>query len=128
MTNRMGLTFRMRHYRSSIRYNFFYELMENGRLEQTAFTGLDANGVSAYDINYNAFTIDFVYRWVFMPGSELSLVWKNSIFLSDKRVVEDYLTNLQSTLENGPFNSFSIKILFWLDYQDLDKKKRTVIK
>lgn len=128
MTNRMGFTFRMRHYRSSIQYNFFYQLLENGRLEETSFTGLDANGVSAYDINYNAFTIDFVYRWVFLPGSELSFVWKNSIFLTDKRVLEDYLTNLQTTLENGPINSFSVKILFWLDYQDVVKKKKTVIK
>ncbi len=123
MTNRMGITFRMRHYRSGIQYNYFYKLLENGRLEKTEFTGLDNEGKAVYDVNYNAFTIDFVYRWVFLPGSELSFVWKNSIFLNDKRVAEDYITNLSTTLDNGQLNSFSIKVLYWLDYHDLMRKK-----
>lgn len=122
MTNKMGITFRMRHYRSGISYNYFYELLENGRLEKRDYSGLDANGESAYNVNYNAFTIDFVYRWIFLPGSELSLVWKNSIFKTDKRINEKYFYNLQSTLENGQLNSLSIKILYWLDYQSLKKK------
>lgn len=125
MTNKMGITFRMRHYRSGIRYNFFYELMDDGRLEAREYSGLDANGESAFNVNYNAFTIDFVYRWIFLPGSELSLVWKNSIFQTDKRVDEKYFNNLQSTLENGQLNSISLKILYWLDYQSLRKKSVT---
>jgi hypothetical protein len=122
MTNRMGITFRMRHYRSGIKYNFFTKLLDNGRLEQTDFSGLDNNGESAFDVNYNAFTIDFAYRWIFLPGSELSIVWKNSIFLTDKNVDEKYLYNLQNTLDNGQTNSISLKVLYWLDYQYLKKK------
>jgi hypothetical protein len=124
MTNRMGITCRVRHYRSSIRYNSFYELNKDGRLEQRQFNGIDQNGESAYNVNYNAFTVDFVYRWIFLPGSELSLVWKNSIFLNDKKIDEKYVQNLQSTLGNGQLNSISLKAIYWLDYQSLKRKSR----
>ena len=124
MTNRMGITFRLRHYSSGIRYNYFYSLLDNGRLEQTDFTGLDGEGVSAFDVDYNAFTIDMVYRWIFLPGSELTLVWKNSIFVTDKGVATDYMSNFRSTLDNAPMNSISLKVLYWIDYQDLRRKKK----
>jgi hypothetical protein len=121
MTNLMGFTFRLRHYRSNIKYNYFYDLQEDGLLVKNDLTGLDADGVPAYNNNYNAFTIDFVYRWVFLPASEINIVWKNSIFSDDKLVSESYIQNLGSTFDSGAFNSLSIKILYWLDYQDLKK-------
>ena len=126
ITNRMSMTFRLRHYRSSIEYESFFSLNENGRLSPLdTYSGLTANGNSAYNINYNAFTIDLQYRWVFMPASEINLVWKNAIFSSDNRVNESYFTNLQNTFENGPMNSFSFKIIYWLDASKLKKKKTT---
>lgn len=123
MTNRIALTFRLRHYNSKISYNYFSELLENGRLSELEnYSGLDQYGVSVYDINYNAFTIDMVFRWVFLPGSELNIVWKNSIFTSDSSVDENYWNTLNNTLKNGPTNSFSLKLIYWLDTLSLRKK------
>ncbi len=125
LTNRMGITFRLRHYRSLIDYQSFAELGSNGRLtEINGFDGLDIDGNSAYNINYNAFTIDMQYRWVFLPGSELNIVWKNSIFTADKLVQELYWTNLRTTLDNGPVNSFSLKLIYWLDYASLVRSRK----
>ena len=122
ITNRMGLTFRLRHYRSSINYLSFYKLNLDGSLsELNNYSGLDENGNSAYNINFNAFTIDLVYRWVFLPGSEINVVWKNSIFTSDDKVAENYFYNLRSTFNNGPTNSVSIKVIYWLDYDSIRK-------
>jgi hypothetical protein len=121
LTNLMGFTFRLRHYRSAVKYEEFYDLQQDGTLVKNNLDGLDANGISAYNTNFNAFTIDFVYRWVFRPGSEINVVWKNSIFTNDKRVAETYLQNVQSTFENGALNSISVKVLYWLDYQDIKK-------
>ncbi len=123
MTSRMGLTFRLRHYRSSLEYDSFYYLNDNGTLSSNDLNGLDINGESAYNTNFNAFTIDLVYRWVFLPGSEISFVWKNSIFSTDKRVNETYLDNISRMFDYSPLNSLSIKVLYWLDYQSLKKKK-----
>jgi hypothetical protein len=129
LTNRMGITFRLRHYRSTLAYDSFLLLNEQGRLESlVGFNGFDSEGNSAYDINYNAFTIDFQYRWVFLPGSEVNLVWKNSIFSSDSRVGDLYWSNLKSTLDVGPVNSFSLKVIYWLDYAMLANKLKKSIK
>ena len=121
ITNTMGIVFSLRHYNSIISYNYFYKLLDNGRLENIDYSGLDANGVSVYDINYNAFTIDFQYRWVFSPGSELSFVWKNSIFTSNETTNTNYWNNLNNTLSEGPVNSLSLKVVYWLDYVQLKK-------
>ena len=84
--------------------------------------GNDNTGVSAFNINYNAFTIDMLLRWVFQPGSELNLVWKNSIFTSDSAVNQRYWETLNNTLQNGPVNTLSLKVIYWLDSQYLKKK------
>ncbi|MEN9399959.1 MAG: hypothetical protein RL632_1060 [Bacteroidota bacterium] len=123
ITNRMGITFRLRHYRSIVSYHSFFDLQDNGTLLGNTMTGLDNQGVSVYNTNYNAFTIDFVYRWVFKPGSEINVVWKNSIFSSDQAVKAAYLMNINGLFQNAPLNSLSVKVIYWLDYQSLRLKK-----
>ena len=125
MTNRMGLTFRLRHYRSVLKYEKFYTLEDNGRLlDFPSYSGLDFEGKSAHDVNFNAFTIDLQYRWVFLPGSEINVVWKNSIFTGDKSVDAIFWRNLSNTLNNDPTNSFSLKVIYWLDVLQLKKLKK----
>ncbi len=123
LTNRMGITFRLRHYRSSLSYFSFFDLLSNGHLTSNSMDGLDTNGENVYNTNYNAFTIDFVYRWVFLPGSEINLVWKNSIFSSDKNIEDSYLNNFNQLFDYNAVNSLSLKVLYWLDYQSLKKRK-----
>jgi hypothetical protein len=125
MTNRMALSLRLRHYRSTLKYHSYYALQADGNLQQlNSYTGLTAQGNSAYDINYNAFTIDFVYRWVFMPGSEVNIVWKNSVFMGNDAVSTPYWQDLSSILQTGARNSFSMKLIYWLDAQQFKKSKQ----
>ena len=125
LTNRIGITFRLRNYNAIIKYNSFSELLENGRLEALEnFSGEDIYGNSVYDINYNAFTIDMLFRWVFFPGSEINIVWKNSIFSDDQSIDQNYWNNLFGNLQDGPMNTFSIKLIYWLDAQYLKKEKK----
>lgn len=124
LTNRMGITFRLRHYRTSVIYNSFSTLNENGTLQAIEFSGLDNKGISAYNTNYNAFTIDFVYRWVFLPGSEINIVWKNAIFNDDKNYYGNFGNNLKTLFDNVPMNSFSFKLIYWLDYQSIKRFKK----
>ena len=121
-TNKMGLTFRARHYWSRVEYNSFHALSEAGYLEASNFTGLNADGESLYNFSYNAFNIDLYYRWRFAPGSELSIVWKASIDNEDNIIDRTYFKNLDQTLNSPQFNSFSIKFLYYLDAQYLKKK------
>lgn len=114
--NRMGITFRLRHYWSKVEYNSFFQLADDGTFSTTIYTGFDVNDESLHDNSFNAFTIDMAYRWVFAPGSELSLVWKNSIFNFSGDVALNYFENVGAMVGLPATNSISLKVLFYLDY------------
>jgi hypothetical protein len=124
LTNRMNIALRTRHYWSVLTYNQFFTLNEDGSLSPNSTQGLASDGTSAYDLNYNAFTVDCAYRWVFKQGSELSFVWKSSIFTSVKDINPGYFQNMNDLFNAGlSSNSFSIKLLYWLDVAELRKLK-----
>nr|MDA3779338.1 DUF5916 domain-containing protein [Bacteroidales bacterium] len=91
--NKMSLSLRVRHYWSIVEYEDFYHLNENGDLSESI--GYDTYA-SEMDINYNAFTIDMNYIWNFAPGSELSIVWKNSINTSESYIINNYFNNFDN--------------------------------
>jgi hypothetical protein len=61
-----------------------------------------------------------------MPGSEINIVWKNSVFASNDAVNVAYWQDLSSTLQTNALNSFSFKLIYWLDAQQL-RKDRSVL-
>jgi len=123
--SKMSLTFRARHYWSKVTYKQFHVLDDEGYLADLEKYGVSDNfDRDAYNNSFNVFNIDMVYSWVFAPGSNLSLVWKNSIFDSDNDVSTAYLNNLEKTFESTQLNSFSIKVLYYVDYLYLKRKNR----
>ncbi len=116
----MSISLRARHYWSRVEYSDFYELLDDGYLSPSI--GYDTYGED-YNYNYNAFTIDMQYLWRFAPGSELSLVWKNSISTNETEIINSFLENLNNTFQSSQVNSISLKILYYLDYQYLVKNK-----
>ena len=123
----MGINIRLRHYWARVDYNSFYLLSDEGNLDHFDYDGLDVNGESVHDINYNAFTIDFVYKWVFQPGSEISFVWKNSIYTNGSQIENNYFKNFGDMITSPATNTLSIKILYYLDvlyFKQWSKKKK----
>lgn len=114
-TNLMGLNVRVRHYWARVEYQSFYFLEDDGSLEYFNYDGIDANGESLHDINFNAWTIDFIYKWVFQPGSEISFVWKNSIYTQGNMIESNYFRNFGDMITSPATNTLSIKILYYLD-------------
>jgi len=125
ITNRMNLSLRTRHYWSVLQYHSFFTLNVDGSLSPNGTLGLDAQGNSAFNLNYNALTIDCAYRWVVKQGSELSFVWKSSVFSSIKDISPDYFQNMNDLFNSGLFNSFSIKFLYWLDVAEVNAAIRS---
>jgi len=113
---RSSLTMRVRHYWSMADYSTFYRLRDDGYLQPDEYTG-------NHDISFNVFNIDLVYIWQFAPGSELSAVWKNDIHNVRDEIISGFFRNFDETISSPQTNSFSIKILYYLDYQALQKKK-----
>lgn len=117
MTNRMALTFRLRHYWSNAVYKEFKKLGDDGYLYDTDYSGNS-------NLNFNAFTIDMVYVWNFTPGSEMRIVWKNTITDLSQLTGYSYFENLENTIEGPQLNSISIKVLYFLDYLMLKHQKK----
>jgi len=63
-----------------------------------------------------------VYTWRFAPGSELSLVWKNMVYDDQSIIVYPHFKNLDNTINFPQTNSFSVKIIYYLDYLYLKRK------
>lgn len=115
----MDIFFRMRHYWSSAKYDDFLLLADDGRLEPTDY-------YDNHDVNFNSFNIDMIYRWIFSPASELSIVWKSSALNSTDQVLYNYFDNISNTFDAGRDNSISVRILYFLDYLMLTRSRNTI--
>ena len=114
---RMYITLRVRHYWSKVSNLAFFTLGKEGELVSNATFNRNL------DQNYNAFNVDMVYSWRFAPGSEINIVWKNAIGTFNNIVITNYFKNIDNTLSSPQNNSISFKILYFLDYLQLRKKK-----
>ncbi len=115
-TNKMGLTFRARHYVSVVDNKEFYTLNNDGSLSTK--TGL----TEKYNRNVNYFNIDMVYTWQFAPGSFLNIVWKDAGFTNSNIANTRYFDNFQNTLQSEQNNNLSLKVIYFLDYLQLKRK------
>ncbi|MFY7963305.1 MAG: DUF5916 domain-containing protein [Chitinophagaceae bacterium] len=113
--NKMGINFRTRHYWSKVRYEDYQWLQSDGT--QTAYTPASQSG----DANFNTFNVDMTYTWQFALGSFITINWKD--FTYQEKMEENYFKNLSNTLASPQSNSISIKIIYFLDYLDLVKKR-----
>ena len=119
-TSDMGLTLRLRHYWSKLNVLKYYDLAQNGSLANLTSSHFNRDN----DQNYNAWNIDMIYVWQFSPGSEISIAWKNSSLTNTDQAKLGYFRNLQNTLNDPQNNNISFKILYYIDYQNLRKKKK----
>jgi hypothetical protein len=117
----MGINLRVRHYWARVEYAQFHGLVEDGHenageLIDTDYTGIDDKGVRFNNTNYNAFSVDLLYRWRFAPGSEVNIAWKNNILTEDNNPHVKFGENLGNMINSAQLNSFSIRVLYFLDY------------
>ena len=116
-TNKMGLTFRLRHYVSTVENKSFFTLNPNGSLNPT-------NEITEnFNRNVNYFNIDMVYTWQFAPGSFMNVVWKNATYYGADSPRDGYFENLGNTLEADQNNNLSLKVIYFFDYLQLRGKK-----
>jgi hypothetical protein len=105
----MNIKFRLRHNWTRVEYNSFHLLSLDGKLTNSEYHENE-------NINFNAFNIDAMYRWRFAPGSDIFVVWKNSIIGEDEVPRQNYSKNLNDLFDNPISNSISLKVVYYLDY------------
>ena len=107
----MALSFR--HYWSPVDYDTnYYVLNDLGRLDDHSYS-------ENHDINYNIWNLDLSYSWEFAPGSQLVALYRNSIFNSDEYADLNFKENLDNLFNEPVTNNFSLKFIYYLDYNKL---------
>ncbi|WP_242926439.1 DUF5916 domain-containing protein [Pontibacter vulgaris] len=122
--NKMSVSLRARHYWTKAEYKDYHRLTADGLLQPDTYPNgyNDKYAGANHNINFNVFNIDMIYSWWFAPGSEISVVWKNAIHESKNVVVPRYLDNFSNTISSPQNNSFSVKVLYYIDYLTLKKR------
>ncbi|HUR10563.1 MAG TPA: DUF5916 domain-containing protein [Flavitalea sp.] len=116
--NKMGITFRARHYLSNVDYAEHFTLIQStGKLISNPTFNEPVNQ------NVNFFNIDMVYTWQFAPGSFLNIVWKDAAFTYHDQIERSYFKNFSNTFESDQNNNLSLKVIYFLDYLKLKKKR-----
>ncbi len=114
--NDMSISLSARHYWSQGKYELFYSLREDGGLTQSLWEGNE-------DFNSNYITADLVYNWQFAPGSFFVVTYKNQIFKDNADTFHRYFRNFSGSIDDAQINSISLKLLYYLDYQSIHRKK-----
>ncbi|HEX2630395.1 MAG TPA: DUF5916 domain-containing protein, partial [Chitinophagaceae bacterium] len=118
-TPRINLTLRARHYWSKVTFNRFANVDNSGNaLPRTYITNRDQN--------VNVFNADAFFTWDFRLGSRLIVGYKN--WLGPEESVDGlsykkYFSNFGQLFKLRHGNEFSVRFIYFLDYNQLRKKK-----
>jgi hypothetical protein len=120
-TPRMNLTFRARHFWNRILNTNLYDVKPDGNWEERL-----SMIASDYNVNYNIFNFDAFFTWDFRLGSRIIFAWKNSLGSDYENFVKGteyrtYTRNARRIMEIPHGNEFTIRFIYFLDYQQIKK-------
>jgi hypothetical protein len=111
------LSFRLREYWAKAIYSGTFSLLQpDGSLNPADLSRND-------NTNYNAFNIDLNYTWRFAPGSELTIVWKNSVYSTGSYIPASFAENIHNLFNQSMINSISLKLIYYIDYHTLTHRE-----
>lgn len=116
-TSRMNVNIRMRHYWSLLGNTNFYNLNADGSWRDTTY-------FANQNLNFNTFNVDMFFTWDFLPGSRLTVAWKNALGSNvtlDPYVNTNYVKNFGAVLSNPHSNELTVKVVYFIDYLKLRK-------
>jgi len=122
-----GLSLTFRNYWSTVDYDYdLYTVLEDGSMDNTTGNNL---GNLGYDpnINFGTWNLDFRYSWQFAPGSQLTALYRNSLFNFDNMSREGYFNSLGTLLDQPSEHIFSLRLVYYIDYNNIKNvfKKRS---
>lgn len=116
-TSRLNLTLRTRHYWNQVSYKRFFHVASDGSHKPISF-------IRGNDDNYNLFNVDAFLTWDFRLGSRIIAGYKNWLGNPyDVMKGTNYLQNLKNTFNSSHGNELTVKLIYFLDYNQLRKKR-----
>ncbi|WP_245583370.1 DUF5916 domain-containing protein [Salinimicrobium terrae] len=96
--------------------NSFTRLQSNGSLVPFDYKLNEENDP---DANFNIWNLDLSYQWRFAPGSEMILLYRNSLFKVDKQSELAYLESLDNLFGQPARHNLSLRVVYYLDYNTI---------
>ena len=120
-TPRINMSLRARHYWSQVHYLSFWNVDAKGNHIARPF-------IHGQDQNLNIFNIDAFLNWDFKPGSRIVAGWKNWLGSNYLEVIDgtrygQYSRNLGQSFNLPHGNEFTIRVIYFLDYNQLRNKR-----
>ena len=117
--NKQALSLSFRNFWSKARFDRdFLELQPDGTSEESDYA-LD-EGLNP-DANFNVWNLDLSYSWRFAPGSEATLLYRNSIFNQNDQGTISYQESLDDLLKQPTRNNLSLRVTYFLDFNNAKK-------
>ncbi|MEG9326742.1 DUF5916 domain-containing protein [Salinimicrobium catena] len=91
----------------------FSSLQQNGKLTPYSYEVDEENDPNAH---FNIWNLDLSYQWRFAPGSEMILLYRNSIFNLDDQSHLLYTESLENLFQQPGRHNLSLRIVYYLDY------------
>lgn len=113
-----SLVVRMRHYVLQVDYKDFFTLKTDGDL-------MPYDHSADEDFVVNNLNMDLLFRWNFLPGSELLLIWKQAVNAQEKGqdALANYFEQLSDLGQTPGLNNLSFKLLYYIDWNQLRQQK-----
>ena len=114
----MSFTLLARHYWSYSQNKKYLLLQPDGLL-------IDYNNpVPNQDQDFSTWNMDLAYSWWFAPGSQISVLYRNSSNRFNDIIRKDLADNVQNLLNDAVLSHiFSISIKYYIDYNSLKGSK-----
>jgi hypothetical protein len=118
-----SLVLKFRQFWSSANYNdSFFLLNPKGEriLSDKSIIDDDPNK------SFNLWNLDLSYNWEFLPGSKLSLLYRNNIFNENNLSGISYYSSTKQLFQKPIDHQVSLRINYFLDYNILKRKKSRI--
>ena len=112
----LSLTFR--NYWATVTYDdLLFKLQEEGTL--TTEDNFHVADINNPNINFNTWNLDFRYTWQFAPGSQLTALYRNSLFNSTAESSSNYFESLNTLFDQPIEHVFSLRVVYFIDYNNI---------
>jgi hypothetical protein len=118
-----SLVLKFRQFWSSANYNdSFFLLNPKGEriLSDKSIIDDDPNK------SFNLWNLDLSYNWEFLPGSKLTLLYRNNIFNENNLSGISYYSSTKQLFQKPIDHQVSLRINYFLDYNILKRKKSRI--
>ena len=118
LNSNMNLNLTVRHYWSYAVNHDYLTLQDDGTLTDNLIYNTNKNS------NLNTWNLDLSYSWWFAPGSQVSVLYRNSSSLFSREYSRQFGSNFRDAIDNQNLSHvFSISVRYFIDYNSIKNSK-----